>query len=461
MSLPQVSIVGRPNVGKSSIFNWLAGRRLAIVDDMAGVTRDRMTFLMSENDRYFEIVDTGGIGINDVDELDEEIEQQIEIGIQGADVLMFVVDARDGITPLDRTVAKRLRSLEKPVILVANKCDGENWEAQAGEFYALGFGEPILCSAKNNRRKSDLSEKLHDSLPTKAEVDAREIEDPVMKFVIVGRRNVGKSTFINTLSESERMIVSEVAGTTRDSVDVRFDLDDQTMVAIDTPGLRRGKSQTDIDFYGTHRAHRSIRHADVVLMMFDCTQRISKVDRKLCNYIEQNYKPCVFVVNKWDKMAAHMKTQQWADYIHHNFPSMDCCPIAFVTGQTGQNCKRLMNHAQMLFKQSLYRVPTPRLNRIVKEALIRQPPPMASNRRRPKIYYASQIGVSPPTIMLKCNNPDSFSKTYRRYLLGVFRDTLDFGEVPIRLVLESRGNNDPDEELLSQSDFKRQTKRQR
>ena len=461
MSLPQVSIVGRPNVGKSSIFNWLAGRRLAIVDDMAGVTRDRMTFLMSENDRYFEIVDTGGIGINDVDELDEEIEQQIEIGIQGADVLMFVVDARDGITPLDRTVAKRLRSLEKPVILVANKCDGENWEAQAGEFYALGFGEPILCSAKNNRRKSDLSEKLHDSLPTKAEVDAREIEDPVMKFVIVGRRNVGKSTFINTLSESERMIVSEVAGTTRDSVDVRFDLDDQTMVAIDTPGLRRGKSQTDTDFYGTHRAHRSIRHADVVLMMFDCTQRISKVDRKLCNYIEQNYKPCVFVVNKWDKMAAHMKTQQWADYIHHNFPSMDCCPIAFVTGQTGQNCKRLMNHAQMLFKQSLYRVPTPRLNRIVKEALIRQPPPMASNRRRPKIYYASQIGVSPPTIMLKCNNPDSFSKTYRRYLLGVFRDTLDFGEVPIRLVLESRGNNDPDEELLSQSDFKRQTKRQR
>ncbi len=448
MSLPQVSIVGRPNVGKSSIFNWLAGRRLAIVDDMAGVTRDRMTFLLNENDRYFEIVDTGGIGINDVDELDDEIEQQIELGIQGADVLMFVVDARDGITPLDRTVANRLRKLKKPVLLVANKCDGENWETQAGEFFALGFGQPILCSAKNNRRKSELSEALHDQLPPELEPDAKEIEAPEMKFVIVGRRNVGKSTFINTLAESERMIVSEVAGTTRDSVDVRFELDQKTMVAIDTPGLRRGKSRTDIDFYGTHRAHRSIRHADVVLMMFDCTHRISKVDRKLCNYIEQNYKPCVFVVNKWDQMAEHMPTQKWADYIHDNFPSMACCPIAFVTGQTGQNCKRLMNHAQMLFKQSLYRVPTPRLNRIVKEALVRHPPPIASNRRRPKIFYASQIGISPPTIMLKCNNPDSFSKTYRRYLLGVFRDTLDFGEVPIRMVLEARSHKESDEELL-------------
>ena len=216
MSLPQVSIVGRPNVGKSSIFNWLAGRRLAIVDDMAGVTRDRMTHLICENDRYFEIVDTGGIGINDVDELDEEIEQQIEVGIQDADVLMFVVDARDGITPLDRTVATRLRKLEKPVMLVANKCDGENWETQASEFFALGFGQPILCSAKNNRRKSVLSEALHDALPPEQHPDAKEIEEPEMKFVIVGRRNVGKSTFINTLSEADRMIVSEVAGTTRD-----------------------------------------------------------------------------------------------------------------------------------------------------------------------------------------------------------------------------------------------------
>ena len=285
-------------------------------------------------------------------------------------------------------------------------------------------------------------------LPTQEEVDQRETRRPEMKFALVGRRNVGKSTFVNSLVQSERMIVSEVAGTTRDSVDVRFELDGKTMVAIDTPGLRRGKSvRTDIDWYGTHRAHRTIRHADVILMMFDCSKRISKVDRQLCSYIEAAYKPVVFVVNKWDLMAEHMATERWADYIHDNFSTLWNAPIAFVTGQTGQNCKRLMNHAQMLFKQSRARVGTPKLNRIVKEALIKHPPPMASNKKRPKIYYAAQIGIEPPTIMLKCNNPDAFSKTYRRYLLGVLRDSLEFGEVPIRMVLEKRSSSDPNESI--------------
>lgn len=448
MALPQVSIVGRPNVGKSSIFNWLAGRRLAIVDNMAGVTRDRMTFMLEEDDRYFEIVDTGGIGINDVDELDEEIEQQIEIGIRGADLLMFVVDAKDGRTGLDERVAKRLRSIDKPVLLVANKCDGQNWELEAHDFFSLGFGEPVCVSAKNNRRKQPLLNAILERLPSQADLDQRDLEEPAMKFALVGRRNVGKSTFINSLVNSERMIVSEVAGTTRDSVDVRFEMDDKTLVAIDTPGLRRGKSvRTDIDFYGTHRAHRTIRYADVVLMMFDCSQRISKVDRQLVGYIEANYKPCIFVVNKWDLMKEHMVTQRWADYVRDNFTTMWNAPIAFTTGQTGQNCKRLLNHAMMLFKQSRSRVGTPRLNKIIKEALINHPPPMASNKRRPRIYYAAQIGIEPPTIMLKCNNPDAFSKTYRRYLLGVLRDTLDFGEVPIRMVLEKRSSQDPDEAL--------------
>ncbi len=448
MSLPQVSIVGRPNVGKSSIFNWLAGKRLAIVDDMAGVTRDRMTFLLQEDERYFEIVDTGGIGINDVDELDDEIEAQIEIGIQGAAVLMFVVDSKDGPTSLDQRVVQRLRGLNKPVLLVANKCDGENWEVAANDFYSMGFGKPICVSAKNNRNKSELIEAILQHLPTDAEIADKETQQPDMKFVIVGRRNVGKSTFINTLVDSERMIVSEVAGTTRDSVDVRFELDGKTMVAIDTPGLRRGKSvRTDIDFYGTHRAHRSIRHADVVLLMFDASSRISKVDRQLCNYVEENYKPCILVVNKWDLMAEHMPTQRWSDYLRDNFTSMWNAPIGFVTGKTGQNCKRLLNHAQMLYKQSRARVSTPQLNRLIKQALVKHPPPMASNKRRPKIYYASQIGIQPPTIMLKCNNPDAFDSTYQKYLLGVLRDSLEFGEVPIRLVLEKRSSSDPKETL--------------
>ena len=449
MSIPQVSIVGRPNVGKSSIFNWLVGRRLAIVDDMAGVTRDRMTHLLNEADRYFEIVDTGGIGINDVDELDEEIEQQIEIGIQGADLLMFVVDAKDGVTSLDQSVARRLRGVDKPILLVANKCDGDNWELASADFYKLGLGEPIVCSAQNNRRKQNLLDKIVEALPSEKEVEASDLVVPEMKLAIVGRRNVGKSTLVNTLTDSERMIVSSVPGTTRDSVDVRIELDGKSLVVIDTPGLRRGKSvRTDIDYYGTHRAHRTIRHADVVMMVFDCSQRISKVDRQLVGYIENNNKPCMLVVNKWDLMAEHMPTERWADYLRDNFTTLWNVPIAFITGQTGKNVKKMLNHCQMLHKQSLERVGTSELNKLIKLAMRHHPPPIAKSRR-PKIYYATQISVQPPTIVMKCNDPDSFPKTYRRYLLSVMRDNLSFGEVPIRLVLEPRSTSDDRDEIDS------------
>lgn len=451
MSIPQVSIVGRPNVGKSSIFNWLVGKRLAIVDSMAGVTRDRMTHLLNEGDRYFEIVDTGGIGINDVDELDEEIEQQIEIGIQGADLLMFVVDAKDGVTSLDQSVARRLRTVDKPILLVANKCDGDSWELAAADFFKLGLGEPIVCSAQNNRRKQNLLDQVIATLPDESEIEESDLVIPEMKLAIVGRRNVGKSTLVNTLTNSERMIVSNVPGTTRDSVDVRIELDSKSLVVIDTPGLRRGKSvRTDVDFYGTHRAHRTIRHADVVMMVFDCSKRISKVDRQLVSYIENNNKPCMLVVNKWDLMAEHMPTERWADYLRDNFTTLWNVPIAFITGETGKNVKKMLNHCQMLHKQSLERVGTSELNKLIKMAVSHHPPPIAKSRR-PKIYYATQISVQPPTIVMKCNDPKSFPQTYRRYLLSVLRDNLSFGEVPIRLVLEPRSTSDSRNEIEEES----------
>ncbi|MFM7741390.1 MAG: ribosome biogenesis GTPase Der [Planctomycetota bacterium] len=437
MSLPKVSIVGRPNVGKSSIFNWLAGLRLAIVDEVAGVTRDRMQYVLEQGGRYFEIIDTGGIGINDVDQLDDEIEQQIEAGIREADLLMFVVDARDGLTVLDKNIAERLRSIGKSILLVANKCDGENWESYANDFFGLGLGEVIKVSAKNNRRRSELVDALMERLPESIPEPA-ELAEPVMKLAIVGRRNVGKSTFVNTLAGSERMIVSEVPGTTRDSVDVRFELDGKPFVAIDTPGLKKGKSiRSDIDFYSDHRAKRSIRHADVVLMFFDCGQRLSKVDKQLVHYIESEYKPCVFVVNKWDQMAPHMPTQRWADYLREQFSSLAYVPIAFITGKEGKNVKKLLNHAQMLFKQSRSRVTTGELNRLVRRALEIQPPPTIGTRRL-KVFYATQISEQPPTIVLKCNDPACVTPTYRRYLITTLRDGLRFGEVPIRLFLEGR-----------------------
>jgi GTP-binding protein len=435
MAKAQVVIVGRPNVGKSSILNWLAGKRLAIVDCLAGVTRDRMTHEVEHEGRCFELVDTGGIGIQDVDDLTQEIEQQIEYALAAADLVMFVVDVRAGMVPLDQEVAERLRSLQKPVLLVANKADSAKFDSQADEFYRLGADIILRVSTLQNRNRTALLDAIVERLP---EAVAEAETEPVMKLAIVGRRNVGKSTFINTLVDSPRMIVSEVPGTTRDSVDVKFELDGQPFVAIDTPGVRKRKSiRRDIEYYGLHRAQRSIRRADVVLMFFDAPEPISTVDKQLVHYIEENYKPCLFVVNKWDLLAEKHATGEWADYVSETFPTLSYVPIAFITAQTGKNIKKLINHAQMLFKQSLLRLSTGELNRLVKRALELHPPAQYRNRR-PKVYYATQTDVQPPTIVLMCNEPKAFSPSYRRYLLAAFRDNVEFAEVPIRMFFDKR-----------------------
>ncbi len=447
MAIPRVVIVGRPNVGKSSVFNWLDGRRLAIVDDTAGVTRDRLVTLIEHDDRYFELVDTGGMGIEDVDNLTKEVEQQISAGIDEADVLLFVVDTKAGLAPLDELVAERLRKVEKPILLLANKTDHAGLDNAALEFHRLGRGWLIPISVHQNRNRQLLFEEILDRLPATTPADDQPAESR-MKLTIVGRRNVGKSTFVNTLAKAQRMIVSEVPGTTRDSVDVHFNLDGHQFTAIDTPGLRRNKSiRTDIDFYGLHRAQRSIRRADVALLFFDCTESVSKVDKQLAHYIEQQFKPCIFVVNKWDKVAGSIPTERWVRYLREHFPTMAYCPIAFVTGETGKNVKALLNHAQMLFKQSQTRVPTPTVNKLIKAAMQRQQPPIHLNRR-PKIYFASQIATTPPTMILMCNMPQGFPPSYRRYLINVFRDNLPFGEVPIKLYLQKRdshGGGGPDD----------------
>ena len=250
MSVPQVVIVGRPNVGKSSVLNWLAGVRIAIVDDKPGVTRDRVTHLVCHNDRFFELVDTGGMGIADMDNLTRHIEDQINLAIDSASVILFVVDTREGMLPLDQDVACRLRSVKAPILLIANKTDDEQIDSQADEFYRLGTGKPLRISTKQNRNRAVLLNLITSKLPPPLEDEAAEGGvDPEMKAAIVGRRNVGKSTFINTLVSAPRMIVSEVPGTTRDSVDVRFELDGKPFIAIDTPGIRRAKSRRPISTF--------------------------------------------------------------------------------------------------------------------------------------------------------------------------------------------------------------------
>jgi GTP-binding protein len=340
--------------------------------------------------------------------------------------------------PLDDEVAERLRGVERPVILVANKADEKHQESLAEEFHRLGRGHLVCVSTTQNRNRDQLLELIVQRLP---EPQDEAVEQPRMKLAIVGRRNVGKSTFVNTLAQSERMIVSEVPGTTRDSVDVQFQLDGQSFVAIDTPGLRKRKSQrTDLEFYSTHRAQRSVRRADVVLMFFDASDTISKVDKQLMGYVMENYKPCIFVVNKWDQLHGSITTDRWVKYIRDQFPTLSYAPIAFITGQTGKNVKALLNHATMLFKQSRERVSTGVLNRLVQAAFEAHQPPLYQSRR-PKIYYATQVADQPPTIVLMCSQPKAFGQDYRRYLLGVLRDHLAFGEVPIKMYLHKRERN--------------------
>lgn len=451
MRLPIVVIVGRPNVGKSSMLNCLAGKRISIVDPTAGVTRDRVTTLIEAKGRYFELVDTGGIGIEDPDQLTQEVERQIQIAIEQADLILFVVDIRTGVVPLDEDVNRRLRLVNKPVILVANKCDTEQLEARLVEFYSLGRGQPLPFSAEQKRHKNELLEAILAALPVSEDVAPPPRVE--MKLAIVGRRNTGKSTFINALAQTERMIVSEVAGTTRDSVDVRFERDGKVFIAIDTAGVRRRRSISgDIEFYSLARAERSIRRADVVLLFFDSRLRVSKVDKQLSEYIIDQHKPAIFVVNKWDLAKDRLTTEQYADYMRAMFPMLDYVPIAFITAKKSKNVWRLLNLAQHLYKQANSRLSTGELNRLIQAAYEAQPPPLRQNRHG-RIYYATQAAVNPPTIVLFTNGPELFDAAYQRFLIKYLRDHSPFREIPIRLQLrmKKRGESPPPREAQDPS----------
>jgi GTP-binding protein len=435
-----VAIVGRPNVGKSSLFNWLAGRRIAIVDPTPGVTRDRVSTLVKLGDRFVELNDTGGLGIEDADNLTAEVEGQIDAAIEQAHVILFVVDARSGLVPLDEDVARRLRYVNKPVLCVANKADTPELEPQAAEFYKLGRGKLVCVSAQQNRGRQELLNLIAERLPP-AEALEEAPKDPALKLAIVGRRNTGKSTFINSLAHAERMIVSEVPGTTRDSVDVRFERDGKVYVAIDTAGVRKKRSvANDVEFYSMARAERSIRRADVVLLFLEPRGRISKVDKQLAEYVLQHHKPAVFVVNKWDLMVP-TPTGKMGDYVRRTFPNLDFVPIAFITAKAGKNVEKVLHLAQNLHKQASARVSTGEINRVLRAALDASPPPLRQNRRA-KVYYGTQVAASPPTVVLFTNGPELFDNTYQRYLVKTFRDQLPFHDVPIKLYLRQRRRDD-------------------
>lgn len=437
MALPIVAIVGRPNVGKSSLLNMLAGKRVSIVDPTAGVTRDRVSAICEIDEKYFELIDTGGYGIEDTDDLTEHVEQQIQFAISGASLILFVVDVREEITPLDQEVAVLLRGVKVPVQLVANKADVEQHKSSAGVLTALGFGDPFCVSALHGRGRRELLELITERLGDAATSD---IPDPVMKVTLVGRRNVGKSTFINALAGQERVIVSEVPGTTRDSVDVRFEVDGRTFMAIDTAGVSKSKRRANnsIEFYGYNRALASIRRADVILFLVDATAPISDVDKKLSRIVVDEFKPCILVVNKWDLAKGFASAEDYGDYLSKTMPHIAYAPIAFTTAVTGRNIQGTIELAQSLFKQAQIRVTTGQLNRAIEETVAAQQPMSSKQGAQPKIYYATQVSVCPPSIVLFVNNAALVREQYRRFAEKRIREALPFQEVPVRLMWRAR-----------------------
>lgn len=436
MSLPIVAIVGRPNVGKSSLLNTLAGKRISIVDPTPGVTRDRVSAVCEVDDRYFELIDTGGYGIDDADDLTAHVEQQIQLAISGASLILFVVDVQQEITPLDSEVARLLRGVRAPVQLVANKADVEQHKSLAGSLMNLGFGEPICVSALHGRGRRELLETIMARLGDQA---GEEPAAPVMRVAIIGKRNVGKSTFINALAGEERVIVSEVPGTTRDSIDVRFEMAGQSFVAIDTAGVgKKARLKSSVEFYGYTRALASIRRADVVLFLIDATADISDVDKKLARIVIDEFKPCVIVVNKWDLAKGRAGAEDYGEYLTKVMPHMATAPIAFTTATVGKNIRAAIETAQGLFKQARQRVTTGQLNRAIEETLAAYQPVANKHGAQPKIYYATQISTCPPTIVLFVNNPAIVREQYRRFAENRIRETLPFEEVPVRFVWRAR-----------------------
>ena len=441
MSKPVIAIVGRPNVGKSTLFNKLIGERRSIVEDVPGVTRDRIYGETEWRGRKLAIIDTGGIEPKTGDVILSQMKNQAQIAIDDADVIVFMCDVRTGLTANDRDIAVMLKRSGKPIVPCINKCDRiGDLPYEFYEFYELGFAcDPIAVSSIHGTGSGDLLDACMDSL---GEWDDTEDEDDTVKVAVIGKPNAGKSSIINRFIGQERMIVSDIAGTTRDAVDTRVENDYGKFTFIDTAGIRRqAKIDDKIEKYSVLRAHMAVERADVCLLMIDASTGITEQDEKIAGISHEAGKATIIVVNKWDTIEKDNNTvKQYTDKIRTALAYMPYAPILFVSAKTGQRIPNIYEHIMYVHNQANMRISTGMLNDVLAEATMRTQPPTDKGRRL-KIYYMTQISVAPPTFVIFCNNIELFHYSYQRYLENCLRDTFGFRGTPIKLIIRQKGDD--------------------
>lgn len=435
MAKPTVAIVGRPNVGKSTIFNRIAGERISIVEDVPGVTRDRIYSTGEWLNHQFNIIDTGGIDIGDEPFL-EQIRQQAEIAIEEADVIIFITSGREGITSADEEVAKILYRSNKPVVLAVNKVDNPEMRSDIYEFYSLGFGEPFPISGTHGLGLGDLLDEVVKHFPKNK---GNEYEDDVIKFCLIGRPNVGKSSLVNAILGEERVIVSDIAGTTRDAVDSPYKYDGRKYTIIDTAGMRKkGKIYESTEKYSVLRALKAIDRSDVVLVVLNAEEGILEQDKKIAGYAHEAGRGVIIVVNKWDAIEKDEKTmKEFETKIRDHFLFLDYAPIVFLSAKTKKRIHTLMPMIDLVSDNHSMRVQTNVLNDVIMDAIAMNPTP-TDNGRRLKIFYATQVSVKPPTFVLFVNDPELLHFSYERFIENQIRNAFGFVGTPIRIFARQR-----------------------
>ncbi len=433
MANPLIAIVGRPNVGKSTFFNKVVGRKVSITEDRPGVTRDRLYADAEWQGRKFTVVDTGGIELKSQDNMWQHIARQAEIAIETADVILFFTDGKEGLTSSDYDVAEKLRRSKKPVVLVVNKIDDYSQE-KLFDFYALGLGEPFAVSAEHSQGIGDV---LDEALSYLGE--GENTEDDSLKIAIVGKPNAGKSSLVNRLLGSERSIVTSVAGTTRDAVDTRLEKNGRSYTIIDTAGIRRKRSvEDDVEYYSVLRAFDAVRRADVCVLVVDASEGITEQDTKIIGYVHEQGKPSVIAMNKWDLVEKDTNTiNRFEEKLSEDLKFMSYFKSVYISAKTGQRAEKILEIADMVYANSTRRVSIGELNDLIMDAVRVNEPP-SYNGRRLRIFYTTQANAVPPTFVFFVNDETLMHFSYERYLENVIRKAYDFTGTPIRLVLRQK-----------------------